>query len=180
MSSPSQSLSLSDSTKGSSAQPREQAAVETKDATPICSFFVEDLIAEGLKSSSTCGSCGQATGKHARKPTVPVLAPLLNSATNSESHSSSGWKLTNVVGLLPKWKVDFKAVRPFLQRFEQVLTAAKCPEKDFARHLLLSVSDVSEGNWIQRNIITPNLAWTAAKIAFTEHFELVEHNTIVI
>lgn len=137
-----------------------------------CNMYYEELLADH-KASDPCSICKQLTAYHDRNPihnkSIQTNSQSLSNANNNNaSHSTS--ISTSVLNNLPKWKVDYRHAKPFLQRFEQVLTAANVDETNWPRLLLHSVENVSEAQWIKVNIVDEALEWTDAKELFTKHF----------
>jgi hypothetical protein len=155
------------SSSGSSSSP----ALRDTSADLVCNVYQEELKGSGLNLSfmDPCPSCRVPVSRHHRKPVVPVAAASANSNNNSPS------MFRDVIKLLPKWKVDYKFCRPFLQRFAQLLTAGNIPAAEWNQLLLICISDVQESEWIQANIVDKKLPWKDTIQAFTKHFELASY-----
>src|SRR5688572_6112803 len=80
---------------------------------------------------------------------------------------------------LPKWNVDYKQSRTFLDRMEQVFFAANLPESEYTKQLLLVVSDVNEASYIRENIINESLSWTDARDVFQKTFRCIQHHRTI-
>jgi RNase H-like domain found in reverse transcriptase/Integrase core domain/Chromo (CHRromatin Organisation MOdifier) domain/Integrase zinc binding domain/Reverse transcriptase (RNA-dependent DNA polymerase)/Retrotransposon gag protein len=138
-----------------------------------CNIYYEELIKD-QKVSDQCLICKELVAYHERDPHYDnkSIQPNSQSLTNTNNSSASMSVPTSILNNLPKWKVDYKHAKPFLQRFEQVLTAANVDETNWPRLLLHSVENVSEAQWIKINIVDfkPTLKWSEAKDVFTKHF----------
>ena len=135
---------------------------------PVCSIYLDELCStHNLAPSDGCVFCGNSVFIHARQPVSR------GSGSGRRGLAAANDPLVNrdVIKSLPKWKVDFKVVRPFLQRYEQVLTAGNIPEAEWPKLLLLAVPDVNESKFIQESIITPGVNWSRAVTIFGAHFE---------
>ncbi|MBS4066640.1 MAG: DDE-type integrase/transposase/recombinase [Chitinophagaceae bacterium] len=135
-------------------------------------MYVEELLQDQKIQgpSDACPACKQLVAFHNRSPinNKPSQSSTPSLITNHPSHASI--IPTSAINNLPKWKVDYKNANPFLQRFEQVLTAANVDETNWPRLLLHSVENVSEAAWIKVNIVDKSLKWVDAKDVFTKHF----------
>jgi hypothetical protein len=153
----------------------------------LCSTYFEELINEHhiTDRSEECPFCKLPGHAHLRMPSLVSFSKSnSNSNLNSNSNSSSSVlfdsSLINhtssinreALKSLPKWKIDYNQSRLFLDRMEQIFFAANLPTQEYTKQLLLSVSDVSEANYIRDNIITPNLKWEEARIVFQNHFDV--------
>ena len=151
----------------------------------LCSTYFEELMNEHLIAdrSEECPFCKRPGHAHLRMPSVSISksnSNNLNSNSNSSSSLLFDSSLVNqtspinreALKSLPKWKIDYNQSRLFLDRMEQIFFAANLPTQEYTKQLLLSVSDVSEANYIRDNIITPNLKWEEARIVFQNHFDV--------
>jgi hypothetical protein len=138
---------------------------------PLCSTTVDELLNEHLINSrlENCPMCHHPSFKHPRSVlSVQSSFPSVTHTVNREALKS-----------LPKWKIDFKQSRSFLDRMEQIFFAANLPSSEYTKQLLLSVTDVEEANYIKDNIIDKGLDWDQARIVFQNHFDVfnvVEQN----
>jgi hypothetical protein len=148
----------------------------------VCNMFIEELL-QDHKSSDPCPGCKQLVCFHNRTP-INSVSTSLKSTSSSSSSSTSSYINSKTVSYLPKWKTDFKQVKPFLQRFEQILIADNVHESNWPRLLLHSVENVSEANWIKTNIVdafpVSLSSWTQVKEVFTKHFGLHSYQTKLI
>jgi len=144
---------------------------------PRCSQYLEDLLNEqkvtgtSITVKTPCDLCNYAIGFHSRKPNDSVISSFSLPSSYSKSASSSS---SSAVKNLPKWKTDYKHVKPFLQRFEQILTAENVDETQWSRYLLYSVENVSEAEWIKTNLIGIK-DWERVRREFTKHFGYHSH-----
>ena len=147
----------------------------------ICNESSDDLKAEyQLKSADKCPACGFKLAFHQRKIIVqPERLPSSNVSSNAQvayhypNQNHYSVPTNTVISNLPKWKVDYKNVKPFLQRYEQVLTAGNIDPSQWKRLLLFAVENVTESSWIKSNIVDRDeVQWQTAKEMFHKHFEL--------
>ena len=143
---------------------------------PRCSQYLEDLLCEQKQATTAvtvktpCDLCNHAIGFHTRKPSESVNSSTLSLPVSYSRSASSSSAVKN----LPKWKIDYKHVKPFLQRFEQILTAENVDESQWSRYLLYSVENVSEAEWVKSNLIGVK-DWEKVKKEFTKHFGYHSH-----
>src|SRR6185437_5644051 len=81
---------------------------------------------------------------------------------------------------LPKWRIDFKFVKPFFERCQQVFIADNVDPTYWVRLLLRAVEDVNESAWVKSNLVDKNLTWEQAQDAFSQHFEMYSHSTQLV
>lgn len=139
----------------------------------MCSTTVDELLIEKLVTSrlENCPMCSIPAFNHPRSQ----FSPTSSSSVTNSSPSINREALKS----LPKWKVDFKQSRAFLDRMEQVFFASNLPSSEFTKQLLISVTDVEEANYIKDNIIDKSLVWAEARVVFQNHFDVfnvVEQN----
>jgi hypothetical protein len=146
----------------------------TSSPSPLmCSTTVDELLIEKLVTSRVekCPMCSIPAFLHPRS--------LFSSTSSSSVTTSSPSINREALKSLPKWKIDFKQSRAFLDRMEQVFFASNLPSSEFTKQLLISVTDVEEANYIKDNIIDKGLDWAEARIVFQNHFDVfnvVEQN----
>ena len=150
---------------GALASPSASSAV----ASAPCNLYIEELKGDvGLLAP--CPACNIAVARHAR---IPVAAQPSDGRAASGSSTASNKYSDGVKTAVPQWGVDFKVVRSFLDRYEQVLEADNVDPSRYVPMLLKTVSDVNDSTWIKRNIIDKKLSWEEAREAFSRHYELV-------
>lgn len=117
-----------------------------------------------LRPTDICSTCGVKVGFHLRKPSSPIIS----------AHSSSSYR-DGSRSVLPKWKVDFKTVRPFLDRVSQVLTGDMVDEAHWPRLLLKALDNSDDGHWVMKYIVEPKVNWAKAQELFASHFEIFSY-----
>ena len=131
----------------------------------LCSMYIEELKEHDdiAAVSDACPHCGLPGFRHGRKPVVNEIITMNNPAVPNI--------FRDVVKTLPKWKAGESTSLHFLKRTAQILTGGNIPQTEWTRLLLLQITDTNESDWVQNNIITPDLDWDAAIPVFAGHFD---------
>ena len=120
----------------------------TSSSTSRCNTYVEELKSTySLSPADPCPVCQHLVAFHLRDPNH-------NSSSTSSSSKRNGSK-----SVLPQWGTDYKVVRLFLDRFEQVLIADLVDKEHWPRLLLKSTPGGNDGYWVRKNIVEANLPW---------------------
>ena len=148
-----------------------------------CSIYFETLLEARFKLDEVgqCPACKQMVAYHHHKPynnNNPSVS-ISSNANNNNSYTSSSYT-NGIRSKLPKWRVDFKSVKPFLDRCQQVFTADNVDPQFWVRLLLRAVEDVSESAWVKVNIVDKGLTWKEAQESFSKHFELYSYSAQLI
>jgi transposase InsO family protein len=144
----------------------------------VCSIYFETLLEPrfSLNEFSQCAACKQLVAFHHHQPSVVGIASNVN-VKNESAHNSF---TSGIRSNLPKWRVDYKSVKPFLDRCQQVFIADNVDPKCWVRLLLRAVEDVSESSWVKVNIVDKDLSWKQAQEAFSKHFELFSYSAQLV
>jgi hypothetical protein len=159
-------------------------SLSTNTSSQVCSVYYETLINKfNLDEFDLCKACNIQVAFHHHDPALLISTKHspqnlnLNLSPNSYYNSSY---TSGVRTILPKWKVDYKSVKPFLDRCQQVFIADNVDPQYWARLLLRAVEDVDESSWIKLNIVDKNLTWKEAQEAFTKHFEIYSYSAQLV
>lgn len=134
---------------------------------PVCNWYIEDLVAmEDIKITDPCPTCEHKIGYHQRRPATPAV---ISGPTSSSSKDGSR-------SILPKWKTDYKMVRPFLDRMEQVLTGDSVDRSYWPRLLLRALDNSDDARWVMNHIVEPKVTWSEARVLFNDHFEVFSYS----
>jgi hypothetical protein len=112
-----------------------------------------------------CPVCNVKVGYHLYRSTTPVTTTPVQPQPSSSRRDGSK-------SVLPKWKADGTAVRPFLERMERILTADMVDKTHWPRLLLKVVDGNDDGRWVMTHIVDPKVDWDRAKALFTSQFEV--------
>ena len=181
--------SPTDNTSGDNKQPIVTPIIQnpsTNNTSPqVCSIYYEILLNKyNLGEFDMCKACSIQVAFHHHDPTLLLNSTKYSSQNLSHSLSQNSFNTNNnhnssyttgVRSTLPKWKVDYKSVKPFLDRCQQVFIADNVNPQYWVRLLLRAVEDVDESSWIKVNIVDKNLTWKEAQEAFTKHFEIYSY-----
>ena len=178
---------MSQAIDASTDESKQLSAVAPVSLPPVCSMYYELLMSTrfNLDELSQCPACKvQVAFHHHQPPSQAAVADVSANVSSAKYESdSSAYALhftSGVRSILPKWRIDYKYVKPFLDRCEQVLTADNVDPKVWVRLLLRAVEDVGESSWVQSNIVDKKLSWQEAREAFAKHFELFSYSTQIV
>lgn len=141
-------------------------------ASSLCETDQETLRAEyDLKSADPCPVCTLPIGRHVRRSSTASTA-----VSSASSHSSFQLGKNTV---LPKWRVDHRHAKPFLDQVEHRFIADGVLESAWPRLLLKAMSDVHESSWVNTNIVKPGVDWATARTIFVNHFEVYSYTELL-
>lgn len=144
----------------------------------LCSIYLETLVEKfKLDEISPCIACKQLVAFHHRQPSVNGESKPLNSTERKDSQNVFN---NGVRSILPKWRIDYKSVKPFLDRCHQIFLADNVDPTCWTRLLLRAVDDVSESAWVHTNIVEKKMSWENAREAFSKHFELYSYSAQLV
>ena len=140
---------------------------ESKDESSLpssslrCNTYMEDIISTySLKPHEPCPVCLQRVGFHSNRPHSNLPTTVI---TKGNDGSKS---------VLPQWGVgEYKTVKPFIERFERVLTGDLVSKSHWPRLLLKATPNNHDGYWVNKYIVEDNKPWDVAKKLFADHFE---------
>jgi hypothetical protein len=143
-------------------------------ASSLCETDQETLREEyDLKSADPCPVCTLPIGRHLRR-----FSTLSASTAVSTASSHSSFQLgKNTV--LPKWRVDHRHAKPFLDHVEHHFIADGVHKSVWPRLLLKAISNVNESSWVMKNIVEPGVDWTIARTLFINHFEVFSYTELL-
>ncbi|HVW99439.1 MAG TPA: reverse transcriptase domain-containing protein [Candidatus Babeliaceae bacterium] len=113
-----------------------------------------------LKPHEVCPVCTCKIGFHSNRGQT-------NQATAVVTKGNDGSK-----SVLPQWGTgEYKTVKPFIEKFERVLTGDLVNKSHWPRLLLKATPNNHDGYWVNKYIVEENKSWEDAKKLFAEHFE---------
>jgi hypothetical protein len=148
---------------------------------PLCDMSREELTAFGpaaLDVNGGCRYCHHIPPEHPRRLVPLVDPPLLPAPVPVPPRRYT--EFSKVVVQLQKHMWSTKSVcRTVLKELKYILQSNDVDPAKWTCAMLAIMDTTPSKDWIQLNIITPNLDWDDACVIFTIHFQSADTNQVL-
>jgi len=140
----------------------------------VCGVSQDDLRADyGLKSLSPCPACKHEVYKHLKAAGSSIRS---TSSASSTSSSSSRVVPKEVFSSLPIWKSEHRTMRPFLQKFKNLMISSDIDKSQWSRIIIRCFNNTNDQNWVRQEIHEKDLDWDQATRELSTHFDSADYH----